>query len=482
MAIALALLTGATNQFVSTHNVAARPAQATPRLHPCQTNGVSGNTLCGTYDVFENRGTRTGRKISLNIVVLPALESAKAADPLFVFAGGPGQAATDGAAGYALAFAAIRTTRDIVLVDQRGTGRSNPLNCELTDLNEIVQALFAGNLPLNNLKACRKQLEEKADLKLYTTPIAVDDVDEVREWLGYELINLYGSSYGSRPALVYLSRHRQHVRSVVIKSVAPQNYKNPLYNPRDAQASLDLLIADCEKNSSCAKAFPNLSTDVQKVLGKLKTTPVVVSVPDSGGGAPTEVQITRDVFAGALRRALLDASAQRSIPLSVTKALAGDFKNFGPFFAAFRNVSKSLSLGLNLSVTCAEDAPLIKRAEMERVTKGTFLGDTLVRSVLEVCRDWPRGELPKDFHEPTRGDMPVLVISGRLDPDAPPSWGDEVAKNFPNGRHIVVEGMSHLSPPKCVWEMIAQFFTTGSADKVDTSCATRSVRPSFITP
>ncbi|HSS21438.1 MAG TPA: alpha/beta fold hydrolase [Pyrinomonadaceae bacterium] len=467
----------------------ARAARLTPqgvaiasRLHPCQTAGVAGDTLCGTYEVFENRPKRAGRKISLNIVVLPALGSTKEPDPLFVFAGGPGQAATDGAAGYAQVFAVVRNARDIVLIDQRGTGRSNPLNCEFSDLNEIVEALFAGHLPVQSLKACRNQLEQKADLKQYTTPIAADDIDEVRDWLGYDRINLYGSSYGSRPALVYMSRHTSHVRSAVIKSVAPQDYKNPLYNPRDAQKSLDHLFADCEHDPSCAKAFPTLRSDTQKVLDKLARTPAIVTALDSGGGAPTDISITREVFAGALRRALLDVNSQRSIPLSITKALNGDFKNFGPFFAAFRSVSKSFSFGMNLSVTCAEDAPLIKREEIERVTKGKFLGDTLVRSVLKVCREWPRGELPKDFYRPTRNNVPVLVISGQLDPDAPPEWGDEVVKNFPNGRHLIVEGMSHLSPPKCLWAVIGEFFAAGSVKKLDTSCLANSARLPFVAP
>ena len=458
------------------------PSQAAQKLRPCQANGVTGEVLCGTYEVYENREARSGRKISLNILVLRASSPSPASDPLFVFAGGPGQAAIDGAPGYAQIFAPLRGTRDIVLIDQRGTGRSNPLNCELGDLNEIVQALFAGSLPAEGLRACRRRLEQKADLRFYTTPVAVDDIDEVRAWLGYERINIYGSSYGSRAALVYLKRHPRHVRAVVIKAVAPENYKNPLYNPRDAQSSLDRLIADCARDAACAKAFPDLGLDVRKVLDGLANSPVSIRVPDAAGGAATEVVITRDVFAGALRRALMDPNAQRGIPATVQKALAGDFKNFAAFLAPFRTVAKSFSLGMNLSVICAEDVPVISAREVERETGGTFLGGKLVRGLIKVCREWPRGKLPKNFYAPTRSDLPVLIISGRLDPDTPPEWGQEVGKHLPNSLHLVLEGMSHLSPPACAWEIINQFISSGSAKGLDTSCVVKSQRPPFIIP
>jgi pimeloyl-ACP methyl ester carboxylesterase len=478
---ALTLPAQGTNESVRLGGGSTRPTLRGSKLHPCEISGIPGNTLCGMYEVPENRQAPSGRKISLNILVLSALTSPSAADPLFVFAGGPGQAATDGAAGYAQVFASIRGTRDIVLIDQRGTGRSNPLNCELNDLNEIVQALFAGNLPTHTLAICRRQLEQKAELSFYTTPVAMDDIDEVRAWLGYDLINIYGASYGTRAALVYLDRHPQHVRSLVIKAVAPQNYKNPLYNPRDAQKSLDRLFTDCEKGAACAKAFPRLRIDFREVLDRLAHSPVTIRVPDAGGGPATDVLMTRDVFAGALRRALLDANMQSGIPLMIQKAMAGDFKSFATFFSAFRTVAKSLSLGMNLSVICAEDASAISAKEVVRETKGTFLGSKLVRSVIEVCRDWPHSRLPKRFFTPTRSNVPALIMSGRLDPDTPPEWGDEVARQLPNSLHLVMAGMSHVSPPKCVWEMINQFIAARSGGSLDLSCVTKSERPSFIT-
>lgn len=468
--------------FAQVVQKASQERPQTSSMQPCKVAGVEGVARCGSYVVLENRAAHSGRRISLNVVVLPALSSKPAPDPLFVFAGGPGQAATDGAAGYAQIFASVRQTRDIVLIDQRGSGRSHPLNCDLNELNEIIQAIFGGNLPIEILRQCRQRLAQDADLRFYATPIAVEDADEVRAWLGYERINIYGSSYGSRAPLLYLRQHQNHVRAIVIRALAPQNYKNPLYNPRDAQRSFDLLVADCARDAGCSRSFPNLREDLQTILNKLSRAPVTVIVPNAANTHGDEVEITRDVFAGALRRALLDAGTQRQIPLMIKKALAGDFKSFETYFGFFRSITKSLSLGLNLSVICTEDIPFIRSGEIQRQTSGTFLGDRLIRSVAQACRNWPRGVLDRNFQEPIRSKVPVLIISGQLDPDAAPVWGNQVARSLPNSLHLVIEGMSHLSPTKCALQVMNQFIENGSSSGLDTSCIQKSQRPTFIIP
>jgi pimeloyl-ACP methyl ester carboxylesterase len=368
------------------------------------------------------------------------------------------------------------------MVDQRGTGRSNPLNCEMNDLNEIVQAFFGGDLQADALEACRRSLETKADLRFYTTPIAAEDIDDVRGWLGYEKINIYGGSYGTRAALVYLKQYPQRVRTIAIKAVASQSTNIILDSPRNAQRSFDQLIADCSKEAACANAFPDLRRDLEAVLDRLSKSPVTIAVKDSATGRATPVVITRNVFAGALRRALMDPDAQRGIPAAIGRALSGDFKNFENFFAPSRSIPQSLSLGLNLTVICSEDAPAITPVAIDRKTIGTFLGDGMVRGVARVCRDWPRGELPKRYYEPTRGNVPALILSGRLDPDAPPEIGTEVAKHLPNSRHIVIDGMSHLAPPACAWQLINRFVSSGSTVDLDTSCATTIRRQPFLIP
>src|SRR6185437_3812652 len=173
-------------------------------LTPCEVPGANPQTKdkarCGTLEVFEDRDHKTGRKIALKIVVYPATGPDKVADPLFYIPGGPGSSATEDAPYVAQQMAKIREHRDLVFVDQRGTGGSNPLNCELYNANEL-QSYLGYFFPLDDVRKCLTQLEPKADLKLYITTIAMDDIDDVRAALGYERINLFGGSYGTRAAL-----------------------------------------------------------------------------------------------------------------------------------------------------------------------------------------------------------------------------------------------------------------------------------------
>ena len=176
-------------------------------LETCKSNDGPVDALCGTFEVYEDREAASGRKIPLKIVVLPALGNEPKPDPLFFLAGGPGGGAADMASGIKPAFARIQSERDIVLVDQRGTGDSNPLKCEL-DEDSLEELSKADEMPLDELRACLEGYD--ADAKLYTTSIAMDDLDDVRQFLGYGAINVYGGSYGTRAALVYLRRHEEH--------------------------------------------------------------------------------------------------------------------------------------------------------------------------------------------------------------------------------------------------------------------------------
>jgi len=293
-------------------------------LTPCEIPGVEGKARCGSYEVFENRATQKGRKITLKIVVLPATgkpedrrqetgdrgqeaggrrqdagraESAVstggeravtgaspatgvelAADPFVYIPGGPGSSAIEDAPGIAQAFAKVREGRDLVFVDQRGTGGSHPLNCDLFTPGD-PQSYLGYFFPLDDVKKCREQLERKADLTLYTTPIAMDDLDEVRAALGYERVNLFGASYGTRAALVYLKRHPKSVRTVTLHGVAPTNQYMPLAFAQSNERALMGIIHECAADEACNKAFPNLGAEAKAVLERLLKGTIEVEVP-----------------------------------------------------------------------------------------------------------------------------------------------------------------------------------------------------------
>lgn len=444
-------------------------------LEPCPMAGVEGEVLCGTHSVFENRAARTGRKIDLNIVVLKALAPKPEPDPLVVLVGGPGQSATEGAAGETRRFASIRETRDILLVDQRGTGKSNPLPCAFASPAEAVR-FFGGHITAEFVARCKERLTPKADLRFYTTSLAMDDLDDVRAALGYGKLNLYGGSYGTRAALVYLKQHPEMVRTVTLRAVVPPGSRTPLYQARDAQRALDLVVAACAADPPCAAAFPTFKDDIDTVFARLEKEPVTIAYQDR------QIVFDAPTFGGAIRRALSDSATQRGIPFALQRARAGDFSFLRNAVAQTANVASGLAVGMNLAVICSEDAPFFTEEDVARETRGTFLGPLVASSLRKACADWPRGSLPADYHALPKAAVPALILSGEADPTAPPSWGEMVARALPGSRHVVMSGIAHAPFPQCAVNLMAAFVASGSVSGLDTSCAGRLSRGAFPLP
>ena len=478
LAGALAIAAAAVSVSCSAQPAAAlRPARGPlwQELKPCDVSRLDADALCGTYSVWEDREARSGRKIGLNVVVVPAERASAEADPLFFLHGGPGAAATQAAAGIVRTLARVHRTRDIVFVDQRGTGRSHPLDCSYGRVDRRMRGAGVEGFLLSPeaVAACRDKLSKTADLRLYTTPIAMDDLDEVRAALGYERINLYGGSYGTRAALVYLRRHWEHVRSVVLRGVAPTSMKLPLYMPRDAQRALDLLIRDCEADPACREAFPALSEDARAAIEQLP------SVMDGGGASGGRV--TREAFTTTLRLLLYNTRWSRQIPLILHRAAAGDLQPFREgrqTLQRFFNVH--LSIGMMISVVCAEDAPFYTGEDIRRETEASSFGSFRARATLDACREWPQGDVSAGYLEPVRSDLPVLLLSGNLDPVTPPIWGEETARALPNSLHVVIPNFGHGGNRPCLSNLIAGFIEQGSARGLDPSCASEIKRPPFL--
>src|SRR5262245_28028122 len=228
--------------------VKQRPRGGLSKLKQCRVAGVGEELLCGKLTVFENRETRTSRTVDLNIVVLPALDQKHKAEPLFSLAGGPGEAATGSADFYAGPGKEYRRRHDVVLVDQRGTGQSNRLSIRR---EKTPQHYLGERYPVDYVREMRQALEASEDLTQYTTSIAMDDLDDVRAWLGYDKINLFGLSYGTRAALVYMRQHPEHVRSAILIGVAPTDLKMPLRHSESAARAMDLLLGECEQDAAC---------------------------------------------------------------------------------------------------------------------------------------------------------------------------------------------------------------------------------------
>lgn len=453
-------------------------------LRDCEVEGVPGKAKCGTLEVFENRATKKGRMISLNIVVYPATGAKREPDPLVYFAGGPGSAATEDARGMVHEFAKIREHRDLVFVDQRGTGGSHPLNCEF--YNPADEQSYLGYFfPLEDVRKCRAELEPKADLKLYTTPIAMDDMDEVRAALGYEKINLWGGSYGTRAALTYLKRHPQRVRTAILQGVSPTNQYLPFDFPVAMERALQGVIAECAADEACNKAFPNLKEETRSVLAQLMKAPVEVELTKPNSTERVKVKLSRDLAAEAIRYMLYNPVPATRVPVTLHLAAQGNFVPLTQQALFYRkNLVGTGSNGMYLSITCAEDLPWIKPGEGERLAVNTFLGDYRLRQQREACALWPRADIEREYTEPVRADVPVLIVTGEWDPVTPPANGDNVAKTLPNSLHLVVpdgaHGLGGLEGSDCVVRLMTEFVARGTVKDLDTTCVKSVRRRGFV--
>jgi pimeloyl-ACP methyl ester carboxylesterase len=388
---------------------ASPPRTAIDVLAPCTSEAGPTDALCGRLEVFENRQARSGRRISLKVVVWPALSNDPQPDPIVFLAGGPGQGAARLARQVRDLFATLQNERDIVLVDQRGTGDSAPLDCKsdddsLASLNEPDEAGLA------RLRRCLAGYV--ADPRFYTTPVAMDDLDDVRAYLGYDRINIYGGSYGTRAGLVYLRQHGDRVRTIVLDGVAPADMRLPLYVPRDAQRAVDRLIADCAADAACAATFPNLGERVRQLFERLETAPPTVRLVHPRRGVPETVKVDATLVSNLVFGALYSPVTSSMVPELLVRAEHDDFQGMLALAMATEASAGSISIGMQLSVVCAEDAPRIAPGETERVSVGTLFGPRLLSAELKACEFWPRGELPDDFYEPVRSDVPALVLSG----------------------------------------------------------------------
>ena len=460
-------------------------AQPGIELEDCRLDGVSVPARCGSLTVYEDRAAGVGRTIDLNIVVIPAVSDNPEPDPLFFLAGGPGQAATEVAGPMLPLLADIRRTRDLVFVDQRGTGGSGRMTCAFfdreVDEQQVGESLQIDTLPLDELRECLEEVETAADPRQYATPVAMDDLDDVRAALGYETINLYGGSYGTRAGLIYMRRHPERVRTAVLDGLAPVSMRLPSNVNADAHRALDRLFADCAADAGCREAFPDLAQTFARVIGELETGPRELDTTHPRTGEPLELTLTAASFAGGLRGVLYFPTAASLIPWTIARAADGDF---GPYLAQIvplLDAGEILNLGMFFSVICAEDVSQLADGDAARLAADGILGRHLIEVTASACTVWPAADLPAGYFEPVRSDVSTLLLSGGLDPVTPPRWGEEVLAGLSNALHVVAPGAGHgVITRGCADDVVAEFIETGSHAELDVSCLERIRRPPFL--
>ncbi len=461
----------------------AQPAgsgQPRLQLEKCRLPGVAEALQCGTHSVFENRETRQGRTLPLRVVSISAKVRGQARPPVFVIVGGPGQTATEFASLFAQSW--LRDDNDVILIDQRGTGDGHRLDCKLSGADDDLQGYLDPIFQLSLFEDCKRTLSAKADLKQYTTTIAMDDLDEVREALGYGRIYLFGASYGTRAIATYLRKYGANAAGALLTSSTPLSLRNPLHHARAAQEAFDGLVRECSRDAACRGSYPNLSSMLTILIERLREQPAQVEVKHPKTGLPVLLSLDDVAFGEAVRVLLYSNESARTLPLLLQGALAGDLSAFATAaLNSNRGLRSGIRFGMLNSVVCSEDMARIKPQEIARETAGTFLGDHRIRQQMQVCAHWPRGAVQQDYFEPLSSSVPALLISGDLDPATPAAFGEDMKRYFSASVHLVVPG-GHSPVNDCIASVGRQFLGSGDIASLDMSCAASLAKPPFRVP
>jgi pimeloyl-ACP methyl ester carboxylesterase len=463
------------------------PTWADSKLQPCKLDDEASRKVdarCGYFETWENRAAHTGRKIRLKTVVLPALGRHPKPDPIFFFGGGPGEAIASEAAGAAgdEAIRTLRQDRDLVFVDQRGTGEPDRLGCNLGGEDADLQTYLGEMFPVEAVRQCRDELAKKYDLTLYTTDVAMDDIDDARAWLGYGKINLVGGSYGTRASQVFLRRHPESVRTVILNGVVPMDETLPISHAAGGQRSLDILLGWCEKDPACHRAYPDVRKDLQTVFDRLAQGPVPVEIEHPKTHKKVAVKVSREIIADGIRWQLYNPGTGAALPRLIHEAAGGSFSPLAQAAVNSRlGIIDILAMGMFFSVTCAEDIPFIDPAQIAARTAGSFLSDYRVRQQMGACAVWPKANVPAGHQEAVHSDVPVLLINGERDPVTPPAFGDRAKQYLTNSLHVVVPYGAHGGSTPCVDGLQLKLIQTGSVKGLDTSCLAKIKMTPFET-
>jgi pimeloyl-ACP methyl ester carboxylesterase len=463
----------------------AAAAAAHPPLKPCRVDGIPNELQCGSLQRPLDPARPDGVKIEVHYLVVPAMARNKQPDAVLMLAGGPGQSAINLAAHMLPRLARLGNRRDLVFIDQRGTGRSAALDCPDDSKLPVVEQLDI-EAQYRRLDACRATLEQlphgrDGGLRFFTTAIAMQDMDAVREALGVPQWNLVGGSYGTRAALEYLRQFPTKVRRTVIDGVAPPDMVLPASFSTDGQAALDALFA------AHAQTHPTLRADWQRLLA---APPREITVAHPLTGQPERFTVDRELLLRAVRPPLYQPALAAALPAAITRAAReGRYDGlFGLSTALGNHRSTRLAMGMHFSVVCAEDAPRIDRSTD---TPGRDFGPSAADMYRRVCKTWPRGDVPAGFYELPAAPSPVLVMSGGADPATPPRHGERVAQALAAGhpervQHVVVPEAGHgVMAVGCVRDLLFRFIdakTDAAALPQDAACATRIPRPPAFQP
>jgi len=451
---------------------------------PCELaapqTGATTSAYCAPFSVPENWDAPTGRRIDLKLAMLASTAAAPPADPVVLIAGGPGQSATEAWPQASSSFTPMREKRNILLLDQRGTGGSNALTCA-RGLDDVeTESSFDLDRVRAQTKACLDKVSAHADPRFYTTTMALRDLEALREALGSPRFNLVGASYGTRVAQEYAKAHPDAVRTVLLDSAVPNDNALGSDFAGNLDAALKAQFAVCAADAKCAKAFGDPWANLQKLRAILNEKSVEVSYRDPVDNAQKTMHLGADTLAALGRMYAYMPETSALLPLGISRAVAGDYAPLAGQAQMLGQQMKSLAdNAMQLSVVCSEDADRIVARDAD---KDALLGSRFAEVLAAECAIWPHGTRPANFNAPLAGDVPVLIIGGEFDPVTPPRYAEAIVKTLPKGRVLIAKGQGHSVLGRgCFPRLAARFIDTRDALSLDAGCVKDfSPIPAFI--
>ena len=432
----------------------------------CYIEGLSDRLRCGYIIVNENPNEPNGQKINIHYAVIPAVKNIYPNQAFLAIAGGPGQSAIDNAPLFNNTFARIRETRDILLIDQRGTGRSNILKCP-EDKSVSPLLMNEGNFDtIAETNKCLAAID--GDVTQYTSTAALKDFEAVRISLGYDKLHIYGISYGTRMAQLYMREYAEAIATVTLDGVVPMQ-QSVLAIGLAIDRAVDLLISECENLSRCQQQFPSLRKALATTEVELMLSPVKAQIFHPMTGQPTEFLLTHDKFLSVIRLALYSPTTRVLLPYAIHQA--GE-KNYQAVLGLYSLTMEGIdiAMGMHASVVCSEDIHRLS-TDLSTELETSYMGRTMFTELSKVCSVWPSTKVEETFSAPISNNIPTLLLSGELDPATPPDWAILAMADMKNAKHLVAPHAAHgVAMQSCANRLVAQLVDEGSTAELDGDC------------
>jgi pimeloyl-ACP methyl ester carboxylesterase len=439
--------------------------------------GVAGvgtvSAYCTRFSVPEDWNAPAGRQIALRVAIVRSAAVHSEPDPLVLLDGGPGGAATEDYPALATALATLRERRDILLLDQRGTGGSNALACSTNGEAGAPQSALPGSseiaASLQRVRQCLAAVATHAAPEHYTTSDAVRDLEAIRQALGAPPLDLIGVSYGTRVAQQYAAHYPGSVRSVVLDSAVPNRLALGSEHARNLERALQSLFARCSADDPCRHSFGDSYATLHHLRDQLRAHPQSVTLRDPLTYQPLQLEFSADDLSAIVRIDAYSVFTAAVLPLTLYQADQG---NYAPLVSQKKWISDDLGSeitgGMELSVLCAEDADLLSSRPEDA---DTLLGNAQIARIRSACSVWPRGDRPADFHQPFASALPVLILAGQYDPVTPPGYAAEIVATLSNARMLLAPGRAHsVIGAGCMPRLVRQFLDELKPRALDDRC------------